>query len=97
MAKQVKVLVQKTLATLDDDGYWTVTADYISGENENDGPFDTRTIGAKAINKDLRSAVELATESLTKQFIDVQFNLYNIAKENDGTYIPNPLENNKVT
>lgn len=85
-----RFLISKTIADLDESGYWKATVDLVVGVTE-DGILDTRTISAASIDKDLESAVATAATSVEKQFEELNGNLFNLPKDKDGQYIPYPL------
>lgn len=96
MAERTKFMCTKTLATLV-DGFWEVIADMTSSEQVGDELPDTRTIAIRSIDKNLERAVRTANHALQARFVQLEYNLYNIPKEQDGKYFPYPIKDIQAT
>lgn len=93
MGKEIHVLTTRTVATEMSDGFWEVISQIIMGRRQNpEDEFETRTIAAKAIDRDINNGVQVAYRSVNSIFAELDHDLFNLPKEQDGKYFADPLK-----
>jgi hypothetical protein len=87
---------QTSLAELGEDGYWRVTSDVEQAFLPLNGEWDCRRISVMSIDKVSERAYKTASEAVNRKFEQLEFNLFNLPKEESTNGYENPVNDYKA-